>query len=530
MYRMVIADDEPFIIQLIEKLIDYNRLAVEIVGTTTNGAAALELVREKKPDILITDIKMPCMDGLELIEELKKENISIPVIAISGYRRFDYAYGAIKGGVENYLVKPINRKELNDALERVIGRIITQRDESEAYTRMQKKVEHGTLQLRDRLISDILGDPLFTAPIEQINRNYLCEFRAGVYLGVVIQIDVPHMGEVFDSLSDKCNETIDKILGELSLEKQFSWVDNCLCGLINMPGEAIYQLRRRIKMLFTELCVCMDFYEKVSVSICLGNIEKYIENGFKSLREAKTGVRAKCVLGGNQILECAQMDWNDAHNQLHPEQISALRRIMEVCQIDQLRSWLRETFPQSDSYYLEHPLKTLSMVDAVVNNFMMLCEMLAIKVDSSTAEICINKINTSCGLKETLCCLLDFMQVVLAQDMKQREQSASYCIQRAKEYIAQNLGNAIRLEHIAEHVSLSPNYFSMLFKKETGQNPSDYIVQQRLEKAKLLLRTTNLNLSQIAQQVGYTDAKHFSKLFKRFTGTFPKDYRKMYLR
>ena len=116
MIRIVIADDEQFIVQLICSLIDREALGVEVVGTASDGRGALEMTLEKKPDILITDIRMPCMDGIELIEHLRREGASTSVIAISGYKCFDYAYNAIKYGVEDFIVKPINKKELNASI------------------------------------------------------------------------------------------------------------------------------------------------------------------------------------------------------------------------------------------------------------------------------------------------------------------------------------------------------------------------------------------------------------------------------
>lgn len=527
MYKIVIADDELLIIQLLEKLIDYERFSVQVVGTATDGMSAWMLVKELKPDILITDIKMPCMDGLELIEHINQSNTPVSIIAISGYRRFDYAYNALKSGVEDYLVKPISKKDLNEALEKVCAMLAARNPGSEADAESGRK---GVAQTRSALIADCFAGKERAESLEEINARYMVSFQPGCFAGLAIRIDPAHSDGIYESIHSRCADTLRENLKDLCWDMEFSAAEGYYCGVVNMSAGSVAQFLRRLKALFENLHVSLDGYGAVAISIGVGEI---VSEGAKiapSLRQAKDCARVKCILGGNRIYFSENLSWEGANAQLLPVQIESLRKVLEVGRTEQLQAWLDGVFSKPMDYYAEHPLEALSLIDSAIGNFFMLCEMLAIPIDDGAKEDCAERMNCVRGLNEAVGCMQAFMQHVVQTDRKNRAQRSSYPVQRAMEYIQDKLNVQMRLEDIAEYVMLSPNYLSMLFKKETGQGISDFILQLRLERAKLLLRTTSLNISQIAEKVGYQDARHFSKLFRKMTGIQPKDYRKMYFR
>jgi two-component system response regulator YesN len=192
MFKIAIADDEPFIVKLIRQLIDCEGLGVEIVGDASDGVAALNLVREKRPDILITDIRMPSMDGIELIEEIHKNALNVRVIAISGHRRFDYAYNALKYGVEDFIVKPIKKKELNDSIHKLLRRLDGGDEIPRTLKSLERQVQRGAARLREKLIDDCLAGVLRARSLEEINEAYMCRFEPGHFTGISVRLDFPH--------------------------------------------------------------------------------------------------------------------------------------------------------------------------------------------------------------------------------------------------------------------------------------------------------------------------------------------------
>lgn len=528
MYKLVIVDDEPFIVQLIEKLIDHDRLDIQVVGTATDGVNALDLVRVREPDILITDIRMPCMDGLALIDHLKQSAPQVSIIAISGYRRFDYAYNALKGGVEDYLIKPIGRQDLNTALEKVCLRLSERQNESDGLKKMEAQIAQNAKQLRSKLILDCLGHRACAESIEQLNRDYLYHFSPGYFAGIAIRIDLPETEGIYGPIFQICEDQIQSALGDLCADMEFIQAGDVCCGIVNTGAEATHLLVRRIKILFEKLLIALEPYEATSVSIGLGSILPDCKSIVSSLCAARLCADAKCILGENRIYYSEKLDLENLFRQIQPVQADSLRRILDTGHLDPLRPWLESIFPQSMVYYQEHPVEALSLIASIMRNFTMICNLLNIDTGAESQRSQLRSIYQGYSLSETLDRLYDYMARIVLNDRQHRLEQDSYPIQRAKQYIGNNLSAPLGLKEIAEYVMLNPNYLSKLFKEETGTGISEYILSLRLEQAMLLLRTTSLNINQIADRVGYQDAKHFSKLFRKSLGIQMQDYRKMY--
>ena len=156
MIKVVIADDEVRICQLILALVDWEALGLKVVGTAHNGLEAIAMVRTLQPNILITDIRMPGCSGLELIDQVKRDDQSLEIVIISGYAHFEYAQQAIKYGVGDYLLKPISKTELTATLQKLAGRICAQRKNAEDEAQQKKKTQKDVALLRENLISDLL--------------------------------------------------------------------------------------------------------------------------------------------------------------------------------------------------------------------------------------------------------------------------------------------------------------------------------------------------------------------------------------
>ena len=168
MIKVVIADDEDRVCKLIQALINWEKMELELVGTASNGNAALDLIKEKHPDILITDIRMPGCNGLELIEQARAINPELHMIIISGYAHFEYAQTAIKYGVGDYLLKPINQKELMDTLEEMKALIEEKRKNKEEFEINRLGREKDISKLRSVFIQDLLGSHMLDLSCEVI--------------------------------------------------------------------------------------------------------------------------------------------------------------------------------------------------------------------------------------------------------------------------------------------------------------------------------------------------------------------------
>lgn len=200
MIKLLIADDEQHIIQLVRKLTDFERFDLELVGEATDGLTALHMVETLKPDILITDIKMPCLDGLELIEKIREKGLPISIIVISGHKQFDYAYSAIKYRVDDFIIKPINREDLNGAL----GRICTSIRNAALAASDGPRPETAIWNSRSQFIEDAVSRVVKAASIEQLNQDYTYRFGPGYFTGICIKLDLPELDGDFSAVMQKC--------------------------------------------------------------------------------------------------------------------------------------------------------------------------------------------------------------------------------------------------------------------------------------------------------------------------------------
>lgn len=527
MFSLVIADDEKHIIRLIDSLIDKETLDIEVVGTASNGIDAYNLVEKNHPDIVITDIRMPCMDGLELIEKMNMMPKRPAVIAISGYRRFEYAYGAIKGGVEDYLVKPINKNSLNDVLRKICMQSSEQKNN--IVPALLNTGNNMHQELYKKIILDSLSNPNFNLNELMMNKLFQTQQIPAYYCGVAIYIDFPFDVTENSFVEDKCLQCVEEVLSDTCSELSFIWRDSTLSGVVSLSQSMIKTFERRIKQLFEHLNVVLDTYEITFISIGLGKITSLPVELSDSIRDAFEVLDTKCVLGGNRIISIEEFDGNDLPKSLTREEIDNLREIILNDRISFVPQFLDSVFDKSEIYYIAHPIETVSLLKSIEDNFTKLAKMLNVTInDEAEKKFCRHR--RSCtGFADIVNTHREFIERILQDNIGSRLQRDSVPVIIAKEYIDEHIAEPFTIEILAEHVSLSSNYLNTVFKKETGMNISEFILQKRIDKAKKLLRTTNLNFIQIAEQVGYQDSKYFSKIFKKATGIPMKQYRRLYV-
>ena len=530
MYRVIIADDERHIVQLIRQLLDCEHLNVEVVGEAADGISAFNMILEKQPDILITDIRMPCMDGIELIEQIRRDNLPVNIIAISGHRRFDYAYNALRYGVSDFIVKPINRKELNDSVAKLISRLNDECERSSQIEHLQRRVADSDADRRDRIVEDCLGNAFNCKTLEEINRTYAIDLVPGQYVGISVRIDLPQAGGVDLMLNRKCRLALDEYLRPrvAGYALSFSEYDSAFHGFVNLSENQAPQFRRQIKGLFEILTVETDIYARVAITVGVGTMTSSPERIADSVCEAAMCARVKCVLGAQRIYFCSELDCENMHAKLPGPSLEELRKLIDERRMDAVQPCVEGIFFKPRTYYLEHPFESLALVDAILGSFIALCKIYDIDIQQSEGDIAYGNVNHSNGFDEMLACVVNTMCKVLELDQRNRVKRNIYPVEYTKNYITEHLSESFLVEDIAEKLMLNASYLSSLFKKETGETISEYTQRFRLERAKALLRTTNLNINEIATRVGYSDARHFSKLFKKVVGARPQDYRRMY--
>ncbi len=537
MIKVLIADDEEKVCTLIYKLINWKDFDMEVVATAYNGIDALERIEELKPDLVITDIRMPGYDGIELIAKAKEINDAIEFIIISGYRHFEYAQSAIRYGVSDYLLKPIKKEELTATLERIRLHCRSRAEQLTAQEQLRLRIKDDTGKQREQLLVDFLSDSgEAKTSIEDLNQRYCFKFVKGIFQLAAIKIDCPYENynaESIQVLYEKIGKILDSNIRDSCYEMEIYCKDTVVYVLLNYPLENRLFLRRLLKGLMAELSVQQTVFDKVFFTLCVGRQTEELSKLPQCLHSIQDTVLQRLVDGTGKMIDEAP-----AAEEFIPMKqeflLGDFRRGMSqavelldlqaaVAVIDALESVvpMNEKTEGSSIYKL---------VLAAGEMFMIL-----IKNAQYNVEIPLESYEEF-KIRLSLCRdgkqLFESLNLLVATQIdfivQQKRQADNRPIRIAKEYIQRNYMKPIGLEEISEMLGFNLSYFSALFKKETGKNFLEYLTEVRISNAKELLRETNLSITEICNKVGYLDQKHFIATFKKYAGIKPGEFRKLY--
>ena len=505
--RILIVEDEIRISEGIEKLLHKIDSDYEIVGVAADGLEGLNLCRQLYPDLIITDVQMPEMDGLAMLETIYNEGIMPKAIVISAYSEFEYARGAMKLGVTEYLLKPVNLSEFTNALENIKRRIM------EDNRRKPDKV--GTL---DQIMREIVGGRL---QVDEDTKNYMFN-NHNVSANQQFILIVAYLGDQYASDAGSQRASLSH---SLSLYEGISY-----CTL------DIEYLRSVISIVYN--CPNTTDFERWVQYQLLNSFADDAAMGY-TVVDSLTDIR-----GGLDRL-FPYMDWNLSfednvlisypkitHVQtsmcVYPQELEVKMK-SAICTSDhkkevELLGQFMDHF-RDGKVYDPHEIKEsyVRFIWAVLETAKGIGNRGALGVSQQKL---LERIMNARVRRE-----LEDVCDLIADTLDQTEDGAvsdNLTIRRAKSMISEFYHTGITLDEIASRLDITPEYLGTLFHRETGVTFSTYIKDFRIRKAKELLIGTSLKLYEIADRVGYSDPKYFSKVFRDTTGQLPADYRKAF--
>jgi len=530
--KVLIADDELNICKLIKNLVDWDTLGLELLGFACNGNETCDMIAAHMPDIVITDIRMPGKNGLEIIKECTEQGFNVQFIIVSGHAEFDYARQAIRYGVNDFLLKPVNHDELIEVLERVIARVS---DAGEDSRTMKETLENSRTVLRNSLLLSLYYRDFNSRnkSIETLNSEFCFDFKTGLFMPAVVKL------HVLDKQGKHAKNMLSQMKAIIEKELQAISSDFCVCEkglsllcLFNFSEHQINEFQIALQYaldLLLNLIAPYDLYQLVMGTGESVRLPKELQASFS---QAVCACDSRLCLGGNRMISGAGMDTRLLNSALisieEPNRI--LNPAIEMLDTECFRALFREEFlrqmpdmalyPYSINAYIRRfaaaLLRDIAAVHKVSDNELRnKSSILENVLKSQSLNEAINELeNRFCGLLEQI----------------QAVSPGRKAVKIVKSYIEQNFNQRIRLEDAAEKVFLSPAYLGILFKHETGQNFSDYLIAVRIEKAKEMLKDIRFNINEISENVGYKDTRYFSKLFKGIVGVKPSQYRQMFAR
>lgn len=526
-YRVLLADDEEEIRAGISRKIDWSSLGFALVGEAENGQEALELSEQLRPDVVLTDIKMPFMDGLELCRRLKQSLPAAKLVVFSGFDDFEYARQAIGMDVSEYILKPINAPELMDVLNKLKDQLDRQRLERRDMETLRRRYEESLPVLREMFYARLLDGQIRADLIQERAGRYEIELPQGTWAAALVQVDC---------LNEAGKPERDELLllsVRAFLEEHFA-LEGCtirailyndtVALLAHMGDQGIYPLIEELG----RLCALAYSYLGMSLTVGVGLPCDGPEELHSSAEGARSALDYRVLKGSVQVIYIGDMEPDHtvrlAFEEEDQRQMTAAIKLGSQEEVERtirtLMDRVREaglSLPQCHLFFLE----TMTCLIKLARGGGV--ELERVFGSGFTGAISITDFSSLDELERWLVKGGLKLRELLGQ---QRTDSTWKTVERAKDFIARNYGDGdLSVETLCSYLHLSPTYFSTLFKREVGMSFIAYLTEVRMERAAQLLRETEEKTYLIAEQTGYTDPNYFSYVFKRRFGVSPSKFR-----
>lgn len=525
LYKIFLVEDEIVIRQGIRDRIDWPAAGFEFCGEASDGEMALPLIQAARPDLLITDIKMPFMNGLELARIVRETMPEIKIIILSGHDEFAYAREAIKLGVTEYLLKPLTAQDLLDVLHRLSQQLDHEQAEHARLNGLQLQVEGSQPALREKfLLQLVLGG---VSAVEALEKSLQLKLNliARCYLILLVRSEFfqDPAAAAFDyETYRRAEEHIAAVVRRSSDVLAFN--KGLEETILILKGDSFAHLEQDSDLLVETIRQEVEHKMGCCLQIALSAPCERLGDLPRAFHQART-----------------QLDARKAGPSPEPAP-GAPARPTELLKLDPgaperfLKVGSRAGFDDFFAAFIA-PLKDSAPTNRLFLEYISLDLLLTaanfVNDLGGQAEQVIPELAQS---EQLLNRLRTFDQVTSlartvfnrAFEFRDRQATSQYdtLIRTARAYIDHNLANpALSLAEVAARVNLSPSHFSVVFSRETGETFIEYLTRQRINQARLLLRTTSLRTAEIAERVGYDNPHYFSTVFKKITGQSPTDFR-----
>ena len=525
-YKVILVDDEAEVIDVIEQKIAWNELGFKVVGSATNGVKALELVEKTQPDVVITDIKMPYMDGLELSKRLNDDYRNIHIIIFTGFDEFEYAKEAVHLEVEEYMLKPINSDELTECLKRVKNSLDLEREEKLNVQKLENYFNDVLPILQTNLFVSLIEGRVDEEEYVKFVDSYKIDLKGPFYCCVVFHTSTHHVPENMEPLllSMSVEREIKERIAKKFNCKEFIYLGNTVL---------IVELSSKEKMVeFTDICdkFCKWVNRVIGavVTAGIGRVCDNILNINNSYEGAREAVSYRVLYGTNRAINIEEIAPNEQNMTLQSED-SKMHDLFKAIylgddkSIEDAVSKEIEKLHKNANTVSQYNLVIMEMVGAFyrfcANNFIDFNDFLGDRnnpyervpqMDESTLKNWL--IKCSLGVSEKL--------------KSDRNSKSRSLVNYAQNIVTDRyMEPDLSLDKVCSIMGVSNSYFSSVFKKEVGKSFVTYLTDYRMDIAAGLILDTNEKSYKIAEQVGYLDANYFSYVFKKKFGVSPSKYR-----
>lgn len=539
LFSVMIVDDDPKILEWLKSEIDWGNLEFNLMCSAKDGIDALHKLNQNDIDLVITDINMPKMDGIELYNSIKEYNLSPFVVYLSDPEDLPHVKQGLLLGAFGYVTKPIDKENLIDVLESVHEKLMEKKLEKENDKKIKERFEMSLSFSREKILNDLLRGKEF--PHESLN-YIINEYGINLYKETV-QVGIIEVGNFDASTKEliktgKFEELLNKVRSIIAdILLQFEGLS---CNMVEMDIGVISVILQPVSKVevneFEEITA--DFFEKVlkeiqrnanvRVTIGIGEACSKLRDISQSYMGAKAALRHKYILGGNRVIHIRQSDINEKQYLLYPAEREKLL-VEYIMSGDDSAVKLAENVFDDIAVGTENNLKRIAFA---ANQLMFnISHYIDMKYDFVNKLYDFRKFNNvdflEFGSKEEIkSFFILFVNSLMNVVREYLPVQNNTLIKDACEYVLNNIDQEITLARMADHLNISKNYFCSLFKQETGINFLEYVTKVKMEWAKLLLKEGTYKTYKVSEMLGYREASYFSRLFRKYTGFSPAEYKK----
>lgn len=515
MFTAIIVDDELFVRKGLIELMDWEANGFRIIGEADDGEDALALIKEKKPDLVITDIRMPILDGIGLIQAASNDQLSTSFIIISGYHDFSYAQQAMRHGVMDYVVKPIDEEELQDALTRIrekltAKKVLEERTSKHREERQMEQLIRGELDESDLMHWKSMWPDARTYTYVLIEINNVLPWNGSV----MPMTDIVQDG-IRTAIQDAARSNVETML--YSHRQCFGVVipnvDLMLHGgsMRRLLESVLHRLHERFQLTFR---------------IFAGKPVNDLQQMNHSYATAKEAMQFKLLKADESIILYADIEGQSLHYKyLDDEAYRKLTEAVEENNRDNLQQSIQRLFTAFQEQAFSPEAIKSAIVQCVLNIVKSIRCMDGDEKELSSLEPIMNWHDYSITMKELLRLFETFALEAAAMFSKLYSASGKGNIQKIKSYVDRNFHQNLNLKSISAQFFMNSAYLGQLFRKSYGIYFNDYLHQLRIAEAKKLLRQKELRIYEIAERVGFNNADYFVTQFEKLERMTPSEYR-----
>jgi len=531
MYKVFLVEDEIIVREGIRNSIPWEKTAYNLAGEAPDGEMALAMIQDIKPDILITDIRMPFIDGLSLSRIVKKTLPWIKIVIISGHDEFEYAREALSLGVEEYLLKPVSSQDMLKTLDKIAARIDEEKEKLLSIENLKAQVRSSADILRDKWLSDFMNGRIPATEAIEKGREFNIDLLSRSYIIAVIAVlsgekeaQLTPVKKIFQSIMEQYSGSI----WFAEHEKRFvlllkETAADSITGKTSTLEESVYAIAQAFKYEVERNTNCKITAGIGTPAERIGEVPKSYQSALKAadygINHGLAQIADSSLFSSSVGEKFGFSEFPDITGDIFLTKLRyAAKKDIDTI-IKEYTKTLESNFDEMSAYFIfgEVVVTAAKIVEDMGGD---LKEITPFSLEKGVVRSFVVSRNI---FMEKLRALLT--AVIEYRDSRTGGRYQSVIV-KAKEYIDRNFASGdISLHSTASYVGISPNHLSTVFAQETGENFIDYLTRVRLEKAKQLLRNTAMKSADIAFETGFNDPHYFSYIFKKNIGVSPREYR-----